>query len=427
MLLVGAALLVAGAAGVWAWNRVSSAPMNGHAPATFLQLLCYKEKQRPVPRTPEQIEQARQASIHLMEKLVVEFPALRITEHPVPDDQNGFLLLYKLGGGSDSHGLPVSKEFKQLLDDRIPWNPEIAKRCLAENVDLVARIEHIASLPTRSSSNMPAHYVGFFGGSATIDSANILLLKARLAAEAKDEAETLRLVAAAQNLASHCREVETPTLITYTISIAIDLGIRKATFQHLLPALGRDADLPRWKYMLASRSYTSAELAKVVRGEWSTMAEIFVFPVFIFNNNDPDHPPDGEALAHAFTSRYNAIVTRLPTLTLAECRDHGAEFTDESDSHLSEKSRKLMDIFFVGIKSWAKGYVRAASISAQDEAALDLLILEKSGRKLVPELTAEVTRDPLGGSPFLFDPATRVLSPPPAAAMVNVKPLGLPW
>jgi hypothetical protein len=427
-------MLAAGAAGAWAWKKADSVPMHIRAHATFLQVLRYKEEPPRVPRTPEQIEQARQASIHLMEKLVVEFPALRITEHPVPDDQNGFLLLNKLGRESKFPHLPVSKEFKQLIYDDIPWDPEIARRGLAGHADLVARIEHIASLPTRSSSNMPAGYGGFFWARATIDSANILLLKARLAAEAKDEAETLRLVAAAQNLASHCREVETPTLTTYTISIAIDLGIRKATFKHLLPALGRDADLPRWKSMLASRSYTSAELAKVMRGQWSTTAEFFLFPV-IFNSDCSIHPPDGEALAHAYTSRYNALVTRLPTLTLAEFLDHGAEFPDESDLHLSEKSRELMDMLFGDGKSWGqwkgarevKGFVRAASISAQYQAAFDLLILEKSGRKLVPELMAEVTRDPLSGSPFLFDPATRVVSPPPAAAKVDVKPLGLPW
>jgi hypothetical protein len=429
-------MLAAGAAGAWAWKKADSVPMHIRAHATFLQVLRYKEEPPRIPRTPEQIEQARQASIDLREKLVVEFPALRITEHPVPDDQNGFLLLFKLDRECEAFGLPVSKEFRQLLDDKIPWNPEIARRGLAGHADLVARIEHIASLPTRSSSNMPAGYGGFFWGRATIDSANILLLKARLAAEAKDEAETLRLVAAAQNLASHFREIETPTLITYGLSGWVDHGIRDATFKHLLPALGRDADLPRWKSMLASRSYTSAELAKVGRGQWSTISQFYLFGA-ILDSDYPNHPPDGEALAHAYTSRYNALVTRLPTLTLAEFLDHGAEFPDESDSHLSEKSREIMDFFFGDGKSggkwkWAgerqvKSIVRAASISAQYEAAFDLLILEKSGRKLVPELMAEVTRDPLSGSPFLFDPATRVVSPPPAAAKVDVKPLGLPW
>src|ERR1035437_1598166 len=408
-------LLTAGDAGGWAWNKANSERGKAPVGASILEVLRYKEKYRYkyeyIQPTPEQIAKTRETSNRLRDKLVAEFPALRITEHPVPDDQNGFLLLYKLDGGSDSRGLPITYELWQLLDDRIPWSPELAKRCLAEHADLVAKIERIASLKTRSSANMTADYDGYLGVRKAECCADILLLKARLAAEAKDEKETLRLVAAAQNLASHLREVETPTLLGETIAIRVDLRIHSEAFKHLLPALGRDADLTQWRSVLAARNYTPAEFAKIIRGEWHTMARFCLDPG-ILDPNDPEVPPDAEALAHAYASSYSMQVTRLSMMNFEEFVSQDDEFSSAPFAQLSWKSRAIEKILFVGSKAWANGYARAASISSQYQATFDLLILEKSGKKLIPEHAAEVRHDPISGLPFLFDPATRALSPP---------------
>jgi hypothetical protein len=422
-------LLAAGAAGGWAWNKANSERGKAPVGASIFEVLRYKEKYRYkyIQPTPEQIAKTREEATKRMDQLVTEFPALRITEHPIPDDQNGFLLLYKLGGGSDSRGnLPITYEFWQLLDDRIPWSPELAKRCLAEHAALVTKIEQIALLKTRSSANMPADYVGFLDAGKAKYCADILLLKARLAAEAKDEKATLRHVAAAQNLVSHLREVETPTLLGEIIAIMVDLRIHSEAFKHLLPALGRDADLMQWRSVLAPRKYTPAGFAKIMRGEWHTMARFCLYPG-ILDSNDPNAPPDAEALAHAFASSYSMQVTRLNTMNFEELTSQGNGFSSAPFTQLSEKSREIEKALSINSQSWAKSYARAASDFAQYQAALDLLILEKSGKKLVPELAAEITRDPLSGLPFLFDPATRALSPPPAAAKHYVKPLNLPW
>jgi hypothetical protein len=424
--------LAAGAAGGWAWNKANSERDYAPEGASFLWVLRYmRHTDHYNPPTLEVISKTREEATKRMDQLVAEFPALRITEHPVPDDQNGFLLFYRLSGALGGYELPLTKEFQQFLeqqhtDDKIPWSPEIAKRCLAGNAHVVDQIERIASLKTCSSANMPAGYVGFIGAKPAVNCADILLIKARLAAEAKDEKETLRLVAAAQNLASLFREIETPTLLYETVTILVDLRIHKEAFKHLLPALGRDADLMQWRSVLAPRKYTPAGFAKIMRGEWHTMAGFFLFPS-ILDPNNPDVPPDAEALAHAYASSYSMQVTRLSMMNFEEFARQDDEFSSAPFAQLSWKSRQIAKKLFVGSKAWANGYARAASISAQYQAAFDLLILEKSGKKLIPELAAEVTRDPISGLPFLFDPATRALSPPPAAAKLDVKPLNLPW
>src|SRR5690606_18255333 len=132
---------------------------------------------------------------------------------------------------------------------------------------------------------------------------DLLIAKARLAAEAGNEAEALRLAAAVQNLASHCREIETPSLLAETIVLLVDLALQEATLQHLLPSIGREADLPKWQAILSSRSYDSAAFAKVMRGEWSIMMNFFLLPVLV-NKTHENCPPDADELARAMTSIY---------------------------------------------------------------------------------------------------------------------------
>lgn len=419
-------LLATGAAGAWAWRKANSVPMHVRANSTFLELLRYKEEPRFNDPTPEQIAETRQATQDLMAKMTGEFPALRITERPVPDAQNAFLLLYQLSGSSTAPGLPLSQEFRQLLSDEIPWDAGIAARCLDEHADLVSRIEHIASLTTRSSANMPDDFDGFVPARVAKSCAEILLIKARLAAEAKDEQATLRFVTATGNLASHYRGIETRTLLGETIAVLIDLSVRKITFQHLLPALGRDADLVQWKTALSSRGYTPADFADVMRGEWTIGTRYFLLPG-ILRKGHPDTPPDAEALTRAYSSRFNDEVTRLPGMSLATLLETGFHTESGLDPKLSKRSQEIMDIFMIGSRAWSKGYCRAACILAQYQAAFDLMILEKSGTTLAANMTFHATPNPITDKPFVFDPTTRELSLPPQAPKIEVEPIRLPF
>jgi hypothetical protein len=120
-----------------------------------------------------------------------------------------------------------------------------------------------------------------------------------------------------------------------------------------------------------------------------------------------------------------ACVTKLPSLSLMET---DSVFTPlMGDSQLSNEGQELLGGFFIGIKARNKGYLRATMTNSQNQAALDLLILEQAGNTLTSSDAARITRDSVTGQPFVFDPAKRELVAPPSSAALNVEPLVLPW
>jgi len=424
------ALLALGGAGVWAWHKVNSVPLALRANLTFLEALKFKNTIDTDPPTPAQLAAVRNAAVALKEKLTAEFPALKVTPRPVADDENGFLLLCNLTNHKDpaTRHLPISDKFERILAEQSaagepkPWDPEAAEHCLAEHGELVSRIEHIAALTNRSSSNMSPEYSGIFNARAGKTSCDILLLKARLAAEAGDDTETLRLVAAAGNLGSHYHGVESPSLFSETVVILIDLEIRRIAFKSLLHALGRNADLDRWKAVLGNRSCTPSDLAAVMRGEWDIDADFMTFPVLIAAARS-HQLQDPEAVARAYTSWINTCVTRLSSVELSDMAT--AISQPAATSNLSKEGREVISSLADGIAGWTKGYIRAAACLAQFRAGLDLLVLEKSGVTLAD--AGQVTRDPVSGSAFLFDADKRTVAAPPGTAALNVEPLALPW
>ena len=366
------------------------------------------------PLTSAEHSAARAAAAAWKVKFLAEFPALKATERPVPAEENGFLLLYQFGSA-----LTISEEFKKILADRDWWDAETAKRCLAEHAEVVGKIEHIAALTTHSSANMPADYMGFINARPGIQGCQILLLKARLAAEAGDETETLRLVSAAGNLGSHYQDIEVPSFLSETVAILIDRSIEDLSFQTLLPALGKTANPDRWKSILGRKIYSGAELAKMMRGEWNIGADFMEFPLLAVSGKNCEMP-DAEETSHCFSSIYSQCASDLPSRSLADLM-HYKIVCPGGASRLSEEGRGIIDLISIGPGSWFQGYVQAAAVHEQHQAALDLLILEKAGATLTPADTNRITREPVSGSPFVFDAASRKLSAP------EMDPLTLPW
>jgi len=253
---------------------------------------------------------------------------------------------------------------------------------------------------------------------------DILLLMARLAAEAGDETETLRLVAAAGNIASHYHDVESSSLYGETVVILMDLDLNGIAFKLLLPALGRNADLARWKAVLWKRDLTPTDFASVMRGEWNADASFLTLPILLRMAKNHELP-DSEAVARIYTAWFNSCVTRLPSFRLADMAD--ALNLPADISLLSKEGRDVIKSLSIGLSSWTRGYVTAATRQAQSRAALDLLILEKSGASLTTAAAGQVTRDPVSGSPFVLDPAARTLVAPPSSVASSIEPLALPW
>lgn len=421
-------MLVSGLAGFLAWDDVrKTAATTGGEAGSLRQLWqrqterfrIFKNPRNGSGRKPDVRKEARA----MKDRMLAEFPALRVEKNPVPDDQNAFLMLFELDAFIKDLDPPLSEEFRQLLNGTTPWDADAARRFLTERADLVGRIEKIAALETRSSEDLPASYNGFIGARSGKIASDILLLKARLAAESGDEHGTLRAITAASNLGAHYQKIESPSLLAATVQISIDLNIKRAALKNLLPALGQDADLSLWKSAFAASSYTPSDLAHVMRGEWNTGSEHLAFPCMVADERD-GKLPDSEAEARAYSSSFNAWVTTLPTLSLAQIES----FRPQVDiSHLSDQGRGLVELLDDGSKAWIKGYLRAAVASSQQQAALDLLMLEQAGTTLSAADAARVTQDPVSGQPFVFDPAKRELHAPADSARLAVDPLVFPW
>lgn len=198
--------------------------------------------------------------------------------------------------------------------------------------------------------------------------------------------------------------------------------MKKAAIETLLPALGQNADLSLWKSVFAATSYTPSDLAHVMRGEWNTSSEHIAFPALIVDERD-GKLSDAEAVARAYSSLFNAWATTLPTLSLAQIESFSPQV---ETSHLSSEGQEYAEVL-TGSEAWIKGYLRASVVSNQQQAALDLLMLEQDGVTLGAADAARVTHDPMTGLPFIFDPAKRELLAPPDSARLSVDPLVLPW
>lgn len=416
------ALATAGACGFWIWSRLRSVPAHKlWSVASFNALFLPPErKDFPFP-TEKDRARNREATEALIQKIWDEYPELKTENHPVPDAENGFLQFYLFAQEQDTTKSPTVKELQKFLSEN-HWDPDEAKRLLNQNTESVARIEAIAALDRRSTANMPKDYNGFISARYMKYAADLLMLKARLAAEAHDEPEALRLTKAALNLGTHLRQVEAPNLLGETVVVLVDLSVAKATFQHVLPALGRDANLAQWKAVLSLRSYGPGNFSELMRGEWENMMRYYLFPILVDRSNR-NRPKDADDLAHVISFHYYAFITRLRGMTLVEMRKDPGIAVPGDLKKMSAKSREIYDIFMVGTRAWSKGYQRASVKMALYQAAFDLLILEKEGAKLTPESTENVNRDPLAEKPFDFDPVTRTLT----TTTSDIEPLKLPF
>ncbi|HVJ45672.1 MAG TPA: hypothetical protein VM511_04750, partial [Luteolibacter sp.] len=381
-------LLATGAAGAWMWNKANSAPSYLRANSGFWQLLAYKEPPPNYynPPSPEQIEKTRRLVAKKFNELLDQFPEMRIKETPVPDEMNGYLRIHLRFPPMEAHWRGLSPEFRKALASKTPSGSEDIRRLLEEHQELVGEIEHIASLENRSSTNMPADYTGFIRASAGKTSTDILLLKARLAAEEKNETEALRCVAATLNLAAHYNQVEEPTLLGEAVAILIHLNAIDHIVAEILPALGKEADLPKWKAVMRTKDFTSTHYADILRAEWRVKCKYSLMPVLL-DDNIRNNPPDVNEFIQAYTELDLAWMKRCRSMSLAELVNQ-ADPSLGAFSHLSQKSRELGDLFYVSAGSWVWGAVRGEIIRKEYQAALDLLILEKSGRPLDAETSA---------------------------------------
>lgn len=416
-------LLALGVSGAWAWSRANESPLYERVEGDFITLAT-KKRERPEKAQEESAAERkafREGAAALKEKMLLEHPGLRIEEKPVPDEANALFQFHKLSVAEDAK-LKIGDALRNVLDSKTAWDIAKAKAALAEEADFVALAEKFGAMTERSSSNMPEDYIGFISARPAKEMSDVLVLKARIAAEEGDGAEALRLIETSRNLGAHFREIEERNLLAETVAILMDLGAVASSFEQLLPSLGPDTDLAPWKEALATKRYTPADFADAMRGEWNTTSEFFLYPAILRQK-----PADGEDLARLHAANFEKLVNELPTASWQEFAENGCHSLLEGMDGFSGKSREIAESFYIGTPSWHKGYMRAASVMAIHEAALDLLILQQNGESLAAASVAKLKVDPVSGKPYRFDPATRTLSPPEEIAASQVKAVKLPW
>ncbi|MES2996920.1 MAG: hypothetical protein V4733_08930 [Verrucomicrobiota bacterium] len=403
--------------------RAEKNPIGKRAETTFLNSIIrpFRKERPPRPSRPltrEETQRAEATGREWTKKFSARFPELHVDWREIPDEQNGYLTLFRFAK-QPPHPLPTSEEIQACL---APWNPEKARELLAKHAAVLAEVRRISALPPGSSApTIPENPTGFVNARPIKQSTDLLRISARLAATENDAITALSETTAAWNLSSILHHVDAGTLLGETVSVLVDLGIQKTIVAEILPALGKEVDLASWRKLIARHPRSATALADVMRGEWNTTTNLLHFSLIQdhLSGNLSDPEPTATAIAYSFAKTIRAL------------REDSRSVAGEKPptfSGLSPEGNEYALTLTTGLNAWGKGYQRAASIHALRLAALDLLILEKSGTALTAEITGKISPEPATGRPFVFDASTRILSPPAGSDVPeDVEPVKFPW
>jgi hypothetical protein len=355
----------------------------------------------------------------LYRKMLARYPELALPSRDVPAERNGSLKLLELaerfdkdGRASNTPGLPGA--LNDLVSREV-WDSAATREELLKEKPLMDEIRRIGLMPERSIKGIDILRWGHTSARFYKGCADVLLAEARLAAEEGNSAAALESIRAANGIAAHLGEIETPSLLATTVQVLIHLGVQKQAFATIIPSLpSGSVDVAAWKAAVVSPIAGPDEFARILKGEWSVTTRQFLAPM-LMDTEDPHYPRDpGDLLdAHAgfflqasrdHEGRPISDLHRLPVIQQIE------------SSHLSYESRRMVAELSIGAGAWRKGWERKQSVTSMAHAAFAIM-----GGEPVP-------RDPVFGLPYVWDPATRTLSPPdsPEFKEMEIKPIVVP-
>lgn len=367
--------------------------------------------------TPEELAYARHTAELLSAQNTARFPELQVTWRQIDEAQNGFLALARF---SQQKPDPFA-EAEKIRVCRESWNSATARELLHNHAGKFAELRRIVTLPPGSSAPFFAENpLAAVTALPLTHGTDLFLISARLAAEQNNAARALVEITSASKIPALLKEVDAPLLTGTAIAAILEGNIRKSLFAEILPALGQTTDLAPWRTLIAAPSPTMDHLTRSIRGEWHGAA-VLSFQGMVCENLQgklPDPEPAARALAQVFAGQIRALEENSP---------FDADEVIKS-AKLSQQGADFAKFCSFGYQSWPAGWRRMISSHALDLAALDLLILEKSGVTLSAESTQAIGHDPATGKPFLFHPATRMFSLPPENADAStIDPVKLPW
>lgn len=374
--------------------------------------------------SPSELKAAQNEAEAATARIIREFPELDVKMNGIPPERNGFLALLGLCGDARVKALVASKLPERCGAAPVDFDAAAIAAELEKHSEIGKEIERVASMPERSSADLPRDYMGMLPGREVKCMAEYLILKSRLAAETGDADEAFRMMALAVNLQDHYAKVELPSFLSETVAILQGFSVRKAVIEHILPELGKKDDLGKWRILLTPSESPSARYAKVLVGEWHWFSGWGARLVFV--RDSAGAMPDPEALYREYGSRTAANAKVLPTYSVKELLDKGTLVFKAPASGLSKEAIGFLSVIEPGSESWGEGFARAQVSFVQFDATMDLLIREQGGEDL-SALSKTYVLNPVTGDPFIFDPATRTVFGEDVSDAGRTDDIILPW
>lgn len=371
------------------------------------------------PKDQARAKELRRLAEALHQQLLLRYPELAVPSKNIPPERNGFLkwleFSERFASDSSSKHLDFPDDLQKHLNSEGPWNAASVKAWLTQEKLLIDEIRAIGLMPEQSSDGIDIHRYGFLPARLAKNCSDALLMDARLAAEEGNTAAALESVQAANGLASHFANIETPTLLALTVQILVQMGTQKYALTEIMPALpSGQLDPTAWENVLNPTVHSPDEFARVMKGEWSVTNREYLLPI-LMDPEELNNPSDPDALLDAFAGNFLHIVGNNEGRSITDWPNL-ADPGDPDISHLSRRSQGLIETCFIGQRAWRKGMERSVSVFAMNQAAFAIL-------KGQP-----IPNDPIYGLPYGWDPATRILSKPNGEAFkkLELKSITLP-
>ncbi|MCF6313903.1 MAG: hypothetical protein L3J39_15765 [Verrucomicrobiales bacterium] len=318
-------------------------------------------------------------------QILERYPLLKVEYKNVPDDQNGFLKILEWQEDAE-----VMEKWEQTnLPDKFTaiWQSENKKNAFPDNTlseakaylkkhqPSLERAMKIGLLPNQSNAGISPDRFYFTSIPFTKNITDHLKLKACIENEEGDLKSAFQTFRAINGWADHLGEIETPTLILTTLSMAIRLSSQSLIHSRILPQLPNNKNHSKqwepWIKLITLKNDVSKNFLHMWRGEWQHVVHVTWVKVELLRINLQDY----EALLTAYTEDlYDRIdIQTLFTPKSTPLRTH---------DHLSRKSLLTLDLLNLGISACASGYLRSHTILRQYQIAFALKKLEAEGHDL---------------------------------------------
>lgn len=358
-------------------------------------------------------------------ELLARHPEFQVEFKDVPDRENGFLKFLDLAdflspGEPHAAQLPTSDEMLEMLAGKTEFDAALVNGWIASNPELYERLLDFAEAPDQSVQGQSMERYHFIAARLPHQTGQLLVASARAAMERGDPEEALRLYRASVHLADHFDGVEIPSLLGKTVSVLVRLNALSSFQEHILPQVIDDPEsLATWRRSLPRVESVNDTAPPLFTGEWNITTRMYLLPAMI--SRDPKWLGDApvidraaqQAVAEAYASRMARFIDHAASAPMSELLGEKGTVPLLPESSLSPDARKYLEIIEVGTSAWLSGLGRGVSVTAQHHALLAIALGE------------EPPAEPVTGQPFLWDPASRTLSPPPGAPE-DVAPLRLP-